>query len=204
MVEQQKSRTRQYRLGRRQASVDETRERITVAAFELHSEVGPARTTISAIAERAGVQRHTVYNHFPDLSSLFEACTAHGMKVMRVPEPETWRAIEDRVDRLRHGLDELYAVYRANARAIGTILRDMPLFADVGGDDAFADRMDGLFAALAEGWAGDEAAQSMRSAAIGHALRFETWRSLTAGGLNDEQAREMMVELVTRAGAAAG
>ena len=77
MVEQQKSASRKYRLGRRQAVLDETRERIAAAAFALHGEVGPARTTISAVAERAGVQRPTVYAHLPDQLLLFKACSAH-------------------------------------------------------------------------------------------------------------------------------
>lgn len=200
MVEQQKVRTRPYRLGRRQATVDETRARIAEATFQLHSEVGPARTTISAIAERAGVQRHTVYNHFPDLKALFQACTAHGMRVMGMPHAEPWRSIGDPTERLRHALAELYGVYRTNARAIGTILRDMPVFADIGGDEAYEDRMAALFGALTDGWPDDEATRQVRGAAIGHAMRFETWQSLTAGGLSDDQARELMVELVTRIG----
>jgi len=200
MLEQQKSTPRRYRLGRRQAALDETRQRIAAAAYELHSEVGPLRTTISAVAERAGVQRHTVYNHFPDLNALFQACTAHGMRVMRIPEPGPWRAIEDPVARLRHALDELYGVYRANARPLGTILRDLPAMADVGGTEAYDDRMSELFAALTEGWGGDAASRSVREAAIGHALRFETWQSLTAGGLTDEQARDLMVGLIGAAG----
>ena len=191
---------RGYRMGRRQASLDETRERIAAAAFELHGEIGPARTTISAVAERAGVQRHTVYNHFPDLTSLFQACTAHGMRVMGIPQAGPWRGITDPIERLRHGLDELYRVYRTNARPLGTILRDMPVFADVGGDEAFHDRMSELYDALLEGWAGGDAQRSVRAAAIGHAMRFETWQSLADGGLTDDQARDLMVDLISRAG----
>lgn len=185
-------------MSRRLATLDETRKRITVAAFELHGEIGPARTTISAVAKRAGVQRHTVYNHFPDLKSLFDACTAHGMEVMRIPDPEPWRGIADPRDRLVYALDELYHVYRANDRALGTIMRDMPVLADVGGGEAFDDRMSELFNALAEGW-NDPDAQPLRAAAISHAMRYETWESLTSGGLTDAQARQLMVELVTRA-----
>jgi AcrR family transcriptional regulator len=190
---------RAYRMGRRQHTLDETRQRIAAAAFELHGEIGPARTTISAVAERAGVQRHTVYNHFPDLNTLFQACTAHGMQVMGFPEAGPWRAIADPTERLRHGLGELYQMYRTNARPLGTILRDMPVLADIGGDEAFTDRMSELFDALADGWVTDGPARAVRAAAIGHALRYETWQSLTEGGLTDEQARDLMVELITRA-----
>ncbi len=201
MVEQKNPGSRRgYRMARRQETLNDTRERIAAAAFELHGEIGKSRTTISAIAERAGVQRHTVYNHFPDLNALFQACTAHGMRVMRIPEAEPWRRIADPIDRLRHGLGELYLVYRTNARPLGTILRDMPAMADVGGDEAFTDRMSGLFAALADGWGEDDSGNAMRDAAIGHAMRFETWQSLTDGGLTDAQARDLMVDLVTRIG----
>jgi AcrR family transcriptional regulator len=186
-------------MSRRLESVDETRQRIAAATFELHSEIGPAQTTISAVAERAGVQRNTVYKHFPDLNSLFEACTAHGLEVWGVPDGDPWRSIPDPVERLRHGLTEIYRVYRANARSVGMILRDLPMYADVGGWGEFDDRMARMFAALAEGWA-EPPAGAVRAAAIRHALSFETWRSLTDGGLADDQARDLMVDLVTRSG----
>ena len=201
MVEQKNPESRRaYRMGRRQATLDETRQRIAAAAFELHGEIGPSRTTISAIAERAGVQRHTVYNHFPDLESLFRACVGHGMIVMGFPRPEPWRTIDDPTERLRHGLGELYRMYRANARPIGTILRDMPAFADVGGDEEYTDRMAELFATLAGGWPDDDPRHAVRGPTIGHAMRFETWQSLTDGGLTDDQARDLMVQLVVGAG----
>jgi AcrR family transcriptional regulator len=201
MVEQQKSRERSYRLGRRQATLDETRDRIAAAAFALHGEVGPMRTTISAIAERAGVQRHTVYNHFPDLATLFEACTAHGMRIVRVPEPAEWRAIADPLARLRFGLDQLYGTYRANARSLGPIFRDIRAMGGIEGTEAFTDRLSELFAVLADGWGGDARSQTVRRAAIGHAMQFETWQSLTSGGLSDEQVRELMVGLIAGADA---
>ena len=108
--------SRPYRLGRRQAAIDATRERIVAAAFSLHATVGPSRTTISAIAERAGVQRHTVYSHFPDLDSLYEACTTHGMDSTGMPTPAPWSEIEDPVERLRAGLTALTGWYRATPR----------------------------------------------------------------------------------------
>ena len=176
---------RPYRMGRRREQLDATRRRIAEAAFELHATVGPAQTSVSAVAERAGVQRHTVYHHFPDLGSLFRACTEHGMQVTRTPEAAPWRAIEDPTVRLREALSELYAYYRANARLLGNIVRDAQLMADVGGSEAFVNRMTGLFFALAGGWTGDAATQRLRMAAIGHAMAYETWRSLSEKGLSD-------------------
>jgi AcrR family transcriptional regulator len=198
MTEQKKStRQRAYRMGRRREGLDAMRQRIAEAAFELHATVGPAQTSISAVAERAGVQRHTVYNHFPDLGALFRACTEHGMRVTRVPEAAPWLAIDDPVLRLRRGLGELYAYYRANSRLLGNVVRDMALLGEIGGSEAFVERMTELFGALAAGWPDDEATTRVRMAAIGHAMSFETWRSLTGSGLSDAEAGDMMVRLVT-------
>jgi AcrR family transcriptional regulator len=201
MGEQKKpGRPRTYRMSRRRDQLDAMSQRIAEAAFELHGTVGPAQTSISAVAERAGVQRHTVYHHFPDLGALFRACTDHGMRVTRTPEAAPWRAIEDPTDRLRHGLDELYAYYRVNTRLLGNILRDMPLMAVVGGSEAFVERMTELFMALAIGWPPDERTQRVRIAAIGHAMSYETWKSLTDNGLADDEARDLMLGLVAIAG----
>jgi AcrR family transcriptional regulator len=198
MTEQKKSTPlRTYRMGRRREGLDAMRQRIAEAAFELHATVGPAQTSISAVAERAGVQRHTVYNHFPDLGALFRACTEHGMRVTRVPEAAPWLAIGDPVLRLRRGLGELYAYYRANSRLLGNVVRDMALLGEIGGSEAFVERMTELFGALAAGWPDDEATTRVRMAAIGHAMSFETWRSLTGSGLSDAEAGDMMVRLVT-------
>lgn len=184
-------------MGRRREQLAAMSQRIAEAAFELHATVGPAQTSISAVAERAGVQRHTVYHHFPDMTSLMRACTEHGMRVTLTPEAEPWRAIDDPTARLRHGLGELYAYYRANARLLGNIVRDMPQLGDVGGSEAFVDRMTELFSTVAEGWPGDAATQRLRMAAIGHAMSYETWRSLIDKGLSDAEAVELMVGLVT-------
>lgn len=189
-------------MARRRERLDEMRQRITEAAFELHSTIGPARTSISAVAERAGVQRHTVYHHFPDMTSLFRACTEHGMRVTRIPAAAPWRAIEDPESRLATALGELYAYYRANTLLLGNVVRDMPLMGDVGGVEAFVDRMGELFGALAVGWPGDAAVQRLQMAAIGHAMSFDTWRSLTQNGLADVEATELMVRFVSTVHAA--
>jgi len=197
MAEQEKStRQRPYRMGRRRERLDATRQRIAEAAFELHATVGPAQTSISAVAERAGVQRHTVYNHFPDMTSLIRACTEHGMRVTHIPEPAPWRDVDEPVARLRIGLTDLYAYYRANAQLLGNVLRDLPVVG-IGGSEAFMERMGQLFGALAEGWPGDAATERLRMAAIGHAMAYVTWRSLTGNGLSDDETGELMLQLVT-------
>lgn len=194
---------RAYRMGRRREQLEAMRQRIAAAAFELHGTVGPAQTSISAVAERAGVQRHTVYHHFPDMTSLFRACTEHGMRITGVPDAASWRAIEDPVARLRLALGELYAYYRANARLLGNIARDRPLTADIGGSEAFVERMTELFSALAAGWPDDAATERLRMVAIGHAMEYETWRSLTDKGLSDAEAGDLVLRLVSAVGSGA-
>lgn len=66
---------REYRLGRRQAEVDQTRYRILAAARELVSELGP-ESSVGKVALRAGVSRITVYNQFRSKAGLLEALSA--------------------------------------------------------------------------------------------------------------------------------
>ena len=108
--------TRKYEKKRRAELEAETRRRITEAAVELHGTVGPARTSISAIAERAGVRRSTVYRHFPDEAALFDACSSHWAAANPVPDMAAWASIDDPDERLRTTLDELYAFYRRTER----------------------------------------------------------------------------------------
>ena len=116
--------TRAYTLKRRAQKQAETRRRIVEAAVELHGSVGPTLTTISMVAERAGVQRHTFYAHFPDERSLFMACSGLVFERDPLPDPEPWRAIENREKRLRAGLREIYAWYSRNADLVACVLRD--------------------------------------------------------------------------------
>jgi AcrR family transcriptional regulator len=116
--------TRKYELKERARRQEETRRRITEATVDLHEEVGPAATTIAEIARRSGVQRLTVYKHFPDEASLFAACSAHWSGANPTPDPEPWRAIDDPEERTREALRELYGYYAANERMLGQITRD--------------------------------------------------------------------------------
>ena len=187
-------------MGRRRVQLEAMRERITEAAFELHSTIGPAQTSISAVADLAGVQRHTVYHHFPDLTSLVRACTEHGLRITGIPEAAAWRAIEDPTNRLDHALRELYPYYRANAQVVGNVIRDLPLMTRIGGVEPFLEHMTELFSAVAGGWPGDAATQRLRMVAIGHAIAYQTWRSLTDYGLSDAEAGDLMLQLVTTVG----
>src|SRR5712691_1183180 len=118
--------TRKYELKQRAQSQARTRQRIVEATVELHRSVGPARTTISAIAERAGVQRLTVYRHFPDERSLFQACTGHWAVEHPRPDLSRWAAKEDPEERLRVALSEIYAYFRTTEKMAGNVRRDLP------------------------------------------------------------------------------
>jgi AcrR family transcriptional regulator len=114
-------------LGRREQRGEplaETRRRVTEATVELHRTVGPAATQISEVARRAGVQRMTVYNHFPDEAALLTACSAHWRALHPAPDPAAWRSAVDPGARLRLGLRELYAWYRETEPMTANVLRD--------------------------------------------------------------------------------
>ena len=194
MAEQMK---RRYRMGRRQAAVEQTRERIVAAAFDLHATIGPSHTTIRAIADRAGLQRHTVYAHFPDLESLYEACTVHGIRSTGMPEADAWRTIDRPLDRLRDGLTEMIDWYRANAQMLANVLFDVdPSAPPPTSPDPFELRMIALSEALMEGWTVELDRRLTLQAVVDHAMAFTTWRSLSGGGLTDDQVVAILVALV--------
>src|SRR3954462_2668163 len=105
---------RPYRKRARADHGAQTRRRITESAVELHGSLGPARTSISAVAERAGVRRSTGYRHFPDEAALVDACTPHWAVPNPPPDLEVWEAIAAPAARLQTALIELYAYYRRN------------------------------------------------------------------------------------------
>ena len=115
---------RDYRLGRRAEKQEATRRRIVEAAVDLHSSLGPARTTVSQIAERAGVQRHTFYAHFPDERSLFLACSGLALERDPLPDLAALRALPPGRERLRLGLAQFYGWYERNAEQAACVLRD--------------------------------------------------------------------------------
>ena len=115
---------RPYRKRRRAELEEATRRRITESAVELHGTLGPSRTSISAVAEHAGVRRSTVYRHFPDEPALFAACSAHWGAANPNPDLARWAAIEDPDERLRSALTELYAYYRRTRPMLENLYRD--------------------------------------------------------------------------------
>ena len=196
--------TRKYELKQRAERQAETRQRIVEAMVALHGEVGPARTTVSAIAERAGVERLTVYRHFADETAMFQACSAHFATEVRPPDAAEWAGVAEPAERLRAALLAFYGYYRRGEGMLAHVHRDLPelpaLAAVMAPWDAFVGAVrDGLL----EGWEAPGPARARLAAAVAHALRFETWHSLArAEALGDEDAAELMVGLARAAAAA--
>jgi len=188
---------RPYRMARRLESVEQTRARIVAATYELHATIGPSRTSIRAIADRAGVQRHTVYAHFPDLDALDEACTMHGMAATAMPHPDDWAAIGDPAQRLRHGLAAMITWYRANTTMLGNVLFDVdPAASALTTPDPFEVRFGALLQCLAEGRVVQAERRATFDAVLAHALAYTTWRSLADGGLDDRSIVDVLCGLV--------
>jgi AcrR family transcriptional regulator len=191
---------RPYRMTRRAELEEQTRKRITASAVALHEERGPARTPISAVAERAGVRRSTVYRHFPDEEALFAACSAHWRAANPSPDPGAWAAIEDPAERTETALRELYAFYSRTEAMYTSLLRDEPVVPIVHrllGD--FYGYLRAIQDILMAGRRLRGRAARRTQAAIGHALSFPTWRSLTREqGLADADAVALMSALVER------
>jgi AcrR family transcriptional regulator len=193
---------RKYELKQRAREMAETHLRITEAAIELHGTVGPSRTTMSAVAERAGVERRTLYRHFPNEAALFEACSEHYFDANPWPDPGPWRAIRDPQQRLERALDELYAYYERNEPMFSNVLRDAELV------DVARDAVAPLHAYLeeaAEILAAGRSARGRRrqllEGALRHALAFSTWHSLATSGIGRSDAAKLVTALVEAAAA---
>ena len=185
------SKRRPYRLGRRAEKQEETRRRIVEAAVDLHSSLGPARTSVAQIAERAGVQRHTYYAHFPDERSLFLACS--GLALARDPLPDVgpWQSLAPGRERVRRGLADLYAWYQRNAAMAACVLRDAEHHALT--REIVELRMMPTFARIAE-LLGEGLSERQR-ALLAVALDFACWRTLREMN-GPEQAAALMSEAV--------
>jgi len=184
---------------RRAEQVDQTRQRIVEATVELHGSVGPAATTIAAIAQAAGVTRLTVYRHFPDEAALFGACSAHWISQQQLPDPAAWSGIGDPAARLRAGLADLYRFYRAGAGMLTCLYRDLAALPEVY-QQALLDQ-DTLFCdVLAAPFGGTSNQHRRRRALIGHAISFWTWRSLCLDhSLTDTDAVDAMTGMILTA-----
>jgi AcrR family transcriptional regulator len=200
LTEQDRSaKSRGYQMRKRAEDVDRTRQRIVEAAVHLHGTAGPAATSIAAIAERAGVTRLTVYRHFPDETTLFEACSGHWLAQQTPPRPQEWAAIEDPARRLRAGLTDIYRFYRGGEQMLARVIRDAHAVPEPI-REAREEMIRRCVDVLAGAW--PQGGGRVRRAVIGHAAQFSTWHSLCREqGLADDEAVEVMVALVDAVGA---
>jgi AcrR family transcriptional regulator len=177
---------------------ERTHRRIVDAAIELHTTVGPFRTTISAVAARAGVQRLTVYRHFPRDEDLLRACVVHGWERFPPPDPSAWARVPDPRDRLRIGLGELYEYYGRVGDAFVVLVRDfqrVPLLAAL--NEPYFAKWEQMRDVLATGWRHRGEPRKLLLAALEHALDLGTWHSLVRQrGLADEDAIDLLAGLV--------
>ena len=190
-----------YNLKARAERYQQTRQRIVEAAVELHRTYGATQTTITDIAKKAGVQRRTVYNHFPDELSLFKACSAHNRALNPPPEPEPWKLIPDPEERLRRALAEVYAYYRRNEQMIANVTRDAQ--ANPNTRKVLEPRVkhqERMRDALAAGWEQQRDGQlchKLLYGALWMALEFQTWHTLVRQqGFDDEESIELVVGMV--------
>jgi AcrR family transcriptional regulator len=193
--------SRTYELKRRAERQQETRRRIVEAAVELHTTLGPSRTTVKEIAERAGVTRPTVYAHFPDVSSLLEACSGHVRATVPPPDPTAWRSISDPSGRMQTALRDLYGYYERLEPLLENVQRDaavMPIVAEM---NAYRVRyLEEISDLLLEAWTTRGGARARLRRAIGHTLEFRTWQSLVRGqGCRTHEAVQLMLTFVRAA-----
>jgi AcrR family transcriptional regulator len=196
---------RTYRMTRRAELQEQTRLRITESAVELHGTLGPARTSMSAVAEHAGVRRSTLYRHFPDEAALFGACSAHWSAANPPPDLGAWAAIRDPDERLLVALEELHALYRRGEGMLDNLFRDETTVPAVGKQfGAFRGYLAAAAATLMAGRGLRGAAKRRTAAAIGHAIAYSTWKSLAREqGLADRDVGTLLATLVSAGGSTA-
>lgn len=207
--------TRRYRKRKRARQEEETRRRITEAVAELHRTVGPANTKVTEVAERAGVSRMTVYNHFPTEGDLITACSAHWAARNPFPDPAEWQDVSEPLERLRLALSDLYEWYARTEDMMGNVLRDASVVEPLDDvlDATWRPYVEGLIDTLADGWMDEatevedraengKAIESLETreeelrAALHLAVHFQTWRLLTGSGMDTRAAVSLACRMV--------
>ncbi|MFP3882597.1 MAG: TetR/AcrR family transcriptional regulator [Actinomycetota bacterium] len=181
---------------KRARQIAETRQRIVEAAMRLHTSVGPANTTISAVAKEADVTRVTVYNHFPDEEHLFLACSAHWTQLHPPPDPQRWTEVSGLEPRSRQALDELYGWFRDNDDDLYPLYRDFTAM-----PPAFQQGVIAQFTEIGEALVVGSGVRGHRRdrlrAVAGHVTSYWTWRSLVVEqGLSTGDAVDLGVGFI--------
>lgn len=187
---------RKYELKKRAESLGDTRRRIVEATVELHRTHGPAATQVSEIARRAGVQRVTVYNHFPDEHALLTACSLHWRALHPAPDPTRWEAAADPGERLRLALGELYAWYRETEPMTANVLRDAEIVAALRPivENGLGRYLEQVRTILAEPFRARGRRRERIEATVRAAVDFHVWRALAP--LGDREASHLAARLV--------
>lgn len=184
---------RRYVLRARGEQVAETRARIVEAIMQLHGEVGPRHTTVSAIADRAGVERLTVYRHFPDEAAMFAACSHRYLELNPPPNPSIWTNERDPVKRTQQSLLDLYSFFGRTAPMFKNIYRDIEEYAALKTImDQFNAHLRSMADNLAAAWPRDRKT-AQRQTILRHATKFATWQSLEEDGINNQQKAELLL-----------
>ncbi len=186
--------TRKYTNTRRAEQQEQTRERIVGAVMALHEKLGPANTSIKAIAEKAGVQRLTVYRYFPDDDSLFQACTSEWFKLHPPPDITEWADIEDAGRHSTAVLLAFYRYYRKTEKMWKGAYRDVEeikaLKKPMG---MFEGYLDQVRDEMLKRWKAKGKRKQQLSTTLRHCLRFTSWESLKREKLNDQQITELVI-----------
>jgi AcrR family transcriptional regulator len=189
-----------YKLKARAERQQQTRQRIVEATVDLHKIHGPVQTTITDIAKRAGVERQTVYNHFPDELTLFKACSAYNRALNPPPDPEPWKLIPDPEERQRKALAEVYIYYRRNEQLLANVIRDAQANPNVRKVlEPRVKHQERMRDALAAGWErrDGERRHKLLYGALWMSLEFQTWQALVRQqAFEDDEAVELMVGMV--------
>lgn len=185
---------RKYTKTLRAEQQDETRQRIIDALIELHQDIGPANTTVKAVAEKAGVQRLTVYRHFPDEARMLQACTSHWLELNPPPDMTEWEEINDATDRSHKALLLFYHYYRRTEAMWSSSYRDVKRVEALQAPmEEFETYLDQVAAELVKAWKKNKTVKSRLKTTLRHGLRFYTWQSLKNENLSDEKIATLVV-----------
>lgn len=190
---------RRYEMKKRAERQRDTRRRIVEATVELHRTQGPARTTVKEIAERAGVNRLTVYNNFPDIADLLGACSRRWTEQYPPPDPAPWAKIRDPQERLRTALTELYDHYAYTEPMTANVLRDAQTIPELAAllAGTLVPYLEAVHELLADGWEVRGDGRRRLLATLNLAIDFHTWRLLERESrLDREEAVEVMLDTV--------
>ncbi len=191
---------RRYRMDKRQASRDDTRQRILEAVRELLASEGPPDLSMAAVARGADVSRLTIYYQFGSRAGLLEAlydslAIRGGMHRMAdaFQEPDLSSALAKVI--------QTFVRFWATDRAVMRRLRAMGnLDAEIGTGIRARDARRSQIARelLTRGGMkgkGATARQAQLVAVVSMLTSFETYDSLAQSGLGDDEIVEALTNL---------